>query len=60
VSIRLDHVNRQHLVTGSPADLVAHDHVVEVTTNPAIFANATTGSGASADQVRDLSVRGRG
>ena len=35
-------------MTGSLADLVAHDHVVGVTTNPAIFAKAITGG----DEVR--------
>jgi transaldolase len=58
VSIWLDDLSRQRLVTGSLADLVTHDHVVGVTTNPAIFAKAITGSDAYADQVRDLWARG--
>jgi transaldolase len=45
-------------VTGSLADLVAHDHVVGVTTNPAIFAKAIAGSDAYAQQIRDLRARG--
>ncbi|HMH37588.1 MAG TPA: transaldolase family protein, partial [Streptosporangiaceae bacterium] len=44
VSVWLDDLSRQRLVTGSLADLVAHDHVVGVTTNPTIFAKAITGS----------------
>ena len=58
VSIWLDDLSRQRLVTGSLADLVAHDHVVGVTTNPAIFAKAITGSNAYAQQIRDLWARG--
>jgi transaldolase len=40
VSIWLDDLSRQRLVTGSLADLVAQDHVMGVTANPAIFAKA--------------------
>ena len=58
VSIWLDDLSRQRLVTGSLADLVAHDHVMGVTTNPAIFAKAITGSNAYAQQIRDLWARG--
>jgi Transaldolase/Fructose-6-phosphate aldolase len=47
VSIWLDDLSRMRLVDGSLADLVAHDHVVGVTTNPAIFAKAISGSDAS-------------
>ncbi len=54
VSIWLDDLSRQRLVTGSLADLVAHDHVVGVTTNPAIFAKAIAGSDAYAEQIRDF------
>jgi transaldolase len=60
VSIWLDDLSRQRLVTGSLADLIAHDHVVGVTTNPTIFAKAITSSDAYAEQVRDLSARGVG
>ena len=38
VSIWLDDLSRERLVSGSLAGLAAHDHVVGVTTNPAIFA----------------------
>src|SRR5712691_6731728 len=60
VSVWLDDLSRQRLVTGSLASLVAHDHVVGVTTNPTIFAKAITGSDVYAEQVRDLSARGVG
>ncbi|MEV1247386.1 hypothetical protein [Nonomuraea sp. NPDC049750] len=36
----MDDLSREPLVSGSLADLVARDHVAEVTTNPTIFANA--------------------
>ena len=58
VSIWLDDLSRQRLVTGTLADLVAHDHVVGVTTNPAIFAKAIAGSDTYARQIRDLWARG--
>ena len=58
VSIWLDDLSRMRLVDGSLADLVAHDHVVGVTTNPAIFAKAISGSDAYAQQVRDMWARG--
>jgi transaldolase len=45
-------------LTTNPADLVAHDHVVGVTTNPTIFAKAITGGDAYAGQIRDLWTRG--
>ena len=44
VSIWLDDLSRERLVTGSLADLAGNDHVVGVTTNPTIFAHAITGS----------------
>ena len=40
VSIWLDDLSRPRLTSGSLAELVAHDHVVGVTTNPTIFAKA--------------------
>src|ERR1700722_15395863 len=58
VSIWLDDLSRSRLTTGSLAGLVAHDHVVGVTTNPAIFAKAIAGSDAYAQQIRDLWARG--
>jgi transaldolase len=58
VSIWLDDLSRSRLTTGSLAGLVAHDHVVGVTTNPAIFAKAIAGSDAYASQMEDLWARG--
>jgi transaldolase len=58
VSIWLDDLSRERLASGSLADLAARDHVVGVTTNPAIFAKAITGSDAYQAQIRDLSARG--
>ncbi|MHB1064232.1 MAG: transaldolase [Georgenia sp.] len=58
VSIWLDDLSRERLVSGTLADLVAHHHVVGVTTNPTIFARAITGGHAYDSQVSDLAVRG--
>jgi transaldolase len=58
VSIWLDDLSRQRLVSGSLADLAANYHVVGVTTNPTIFAKAITSSDAYTDQIRDLRARG--
>lgn len=58
VSIWLDDLSRKRLVSGSLADLAARDQVAGVTTNPAIFAKAITGSNAYGPQVLDLAVRG--
>ena len=58
VSIWLDDLSRERLVSGSLADLAARDHVVGVTTNPSIFAKAITGTDAYGLQVRDLTTRG--
>ena len=58
VSVWLDDLSRDRLATGSLADLVARDHVVGVTTNPAIFAKAISAGGVYAGQLHDLWVRG--
>ncbi len=58
VSIWLDDLSRERLVSGSLADLAARDHVVGVTTNPSIFAKAITSGDAYGPQLRDLSARG--
>jgi len=58
VSIWLDDLSRERLVSGSLADLAARDHVVGVTTNPSIFAKAISGSDAYDAQLRDLATRG--
>jgi transaldolase len=57
VSIWLDDLSRERLLTGSLADLAARDHVVGVTTNPTIFAHAITGSDAYQPQLHDLALR---
>jgi transaldolase len=58
VSIWLDDLSRERLVSGSLADLVAHDHVVGVTTNPSIFERAIAHSEVYSSQISDLSARG--
>jgi transaldolase len=58
VSIWLDELSRDRLISGSLADLVTHDHVVGVTTNPTIFAKAIAEGGAYEAQLRDLAGRG--
>ena len=58
VSIWLDDLSRERLVSGSLAGLAAHDHVAGVTTNPSIFAQAITGSAAYDRQLRELAIRG--
>jgi len=60
VSIWLDDLSRDRLVTGTLAGLAARDHVVGVTTNPTIFAKAISGSDAYGTQIRDLAARGVG
>src|SRR5260370_11677750 len=58
VSIWLDDLSRDRLISGSLASLAARDHVVGVTTNPSIFARAIAHSDAYGPQIRDLSARG--
>jgi transaldolase len=58
VSIWLDDLSRERLTSGSLADLVTHDRVVGVTTNPTIFAKAITSGDAYDTQIRDLAARG--
>jgi len=59
VSIWLDDLSRGRLTSGSLASLIARDHVVGVTTNPAIFAHAISGGDdAYAGQRHDLWARG--
>ena len=58
VSIWLDDLSRERLVTGSLADLMEHDHVVGVTTNPTIFAKAMAESDAYEQQIDDMRARG--
>jgi transaldolase len=58
VSIWLDDLSRERLTSGSLGDLVTHDRVVGVTTNPTIFAKAITGGDAYDTQIHDLAARG--
>ena len=58
VSIWLDDLTRERLVSGSPARLAADDHVVGVTTNPSFFARAIADGDTYGAQGRDLSARG--
>jgi transaldolase len=58
VSIWLDDLSRKRLTNNSLAELVAHDHVAGVTTNPTIFARAISSTDAYDGQVSDLAARG--
>jgi transaldolase len=62
VSIWLDDISRNRLVTGNLQDLLDDKHVVGVTSNPSIFQKALEGSAEGdspyAEQVHDLAVRG--
>jgi transaldolase len=58
VSIWLDDLSRKLLATGALQQLVDHSHVVGITSNPTIFANAIRGSADYDDQIRDLGRQG--
>ncbi|MEO6702086.1 MAG: transaldolase [Jatrophihabitantaceae bacterium] len=62
VSIWLDDISRNRLVSGNLDELIADKHVVGVTSNPSIFQKALEGSAEGdspyAEQVHDLAVRG--
>ena len=58
VSIWLDDLSRQLLTTGALRRLVEDRHVVGITSNPTIFANAIGGGDHYADQIRELGQRG--
>jgi len=58
VSIWLDDLSRERLNSGNLAGLVRDKHVVGVTTNPTIFANALSQGEAYDEQVRELAGRG--
>jgi 3-phenylpropionate/trans-cinnamate dioxygenase ferredoxin reductase subunit len=58
VSIWLDDLSRKLLATGALKRLVDHSHVVGITSNPTIFANAISGSADYDDQIRELAQRG--
>ncbi|HVV13348.1 transaldolase [Amycolatopsis sp.] len=58
VSIWLDDLSRERLDSGNLAGLIRDKHVVGVTTNPTIFANALSKGDAYDKQVRELAARG--
>ncbi len=58
VSIWLDDISRERLVTGNLAHLVDTKHVVGVTSNPTIFQKAMEKGTAYDDQIRELAARG--
>jgi transaldolase len=58
VSIWLDDLSRERLRTGNLQELITEKHVVGVTTNPTIFANALSHGEAYDQQVRELASRG--
>ncbi|MEO3788124.1 transaldolase [Actinocorallia sp. B10E7] len=60
VSIWLDDVSRERLRSGNLEQLVRDKHVVGVTSNPTIFANALSKGDAYDAQLRELAVRGVG
>jgi len=57
VSIWLDDLSRDRLISGSLAVLARDKHVSGVTTNPTIFARSIIDSNAYTGQLRDLRVR---
>ena len=58
VSVWLDDLSRERLSTGNLADLIEHEGVVGVTTNPSIFQAALSAGHAYDDQVRELARSG--
>ncbi len=59
VSIWLDDLSRQRLVSGNIADLIKEKCVTGVTTNPSIFQAAIKGGVDYDDQLRELAAAGR-
>jgi transaldolase len=58
ISIWLDDLSRERLVSGSLAALIRDRHVVGVTSNPTIFAAALSDAEVYDEQVRRLAARG--
>jgi transaldolase len=58
VSIWLDDLSRERIVSGNLQQLIDDKHVVGVTTNPSIFAAALTNGAAYDAQVRELAAKG--
>jgi transaldolase len=58
VSVWLDDMNRERLISHSLEALVRDRHVVGITTNPTIFQKALSKGSAYDEQMRDLALRG--
>ena len=58
VSIWLDDLSRQRLDSNNLVELIRESHVVGVTTNPTIFANALSHGDAYNAQMNELATRG--
>jgi len=58
VSIWLDDISRERLISGGLDALRRDQHVTGVTSNPTIFAKALAESEDYADQIHDLALRG--
>ncbi len=58
VSVWLDDLSRERIVSGGLQQLIDDRHVVGVTTNPTIFANALAKGDAYDGQVAELSAKG--
>jgi len=59
VSIWLDDLSRERILSGGLQRLIAERNVVGVTTNPTIFAAAVSGSDAYDEQIASLAREGR-
>jgi transaldolase len=60
VAVWLDDISRERLATGGLEELRDRQHVVGVTSNPTIFANALAETNLYAGPLRELAVRGVG
>jgi transaldolase len=58
VSVWLDDISRNRLITGNLAALIKDYHVRGVTSNPTIFAAALSKGEAYDEQIKDLAIRG--
>ncbi|MBL1069095.1 transaldolase [Streptomyces sp. 7-21] len=58
VAIWLDDLSRRRITSGNLSELVDQQHVVGVTTNPAIFQKAISGGDGYEEQLADLASRG--
>ena len=58
VAIWLDDLSRARITSGNLGELIDQQHVVGVTTNPAIFQKAISGGTGYDEQLADLAARG--